>query len=58
MKEQYQKSYFRDFFKPNKRNASIVGDDLGGNSTWLGIPSTFAQYSTRNYLSRIFIIVL
>ena len=58
MKEHYQKSYFRDYFKPNNRFTSVVDDDLGGSPTWFGIPPTLAWYSTRNYSSTMFIIVL
>ena len=57
MKEQYQKSYFHDYFKLNRRNAPVVGDDLGGSHTWLGILPTPAQYSTRNHSPSMFIIV-
>ena len=58
MKEQYQKSYFHDYFKLNKRIALVVSDDLGGSHTWLGILLTPALYSTRKLSSSMFIIVL
>ena len=58
MKEQYQKSYFRDYFKLNNKITPVVGADLGGSPTWLGILLTFAQYSIRNHLLSMLIIVL
>ena len=58
MKEKYQKSYFRDYSKPNNRFTLVVGDDLGESPTWLSILSTLAQYSTHNHPFSMLIIVL
>ena len=46
MKEEYQKSYFHDYSKLNRRNAPVVGDDLGGvilGSTFCLLPPSLSQ---------------
>ena len=55
MKEQYQKSYFRDYFKANKRITPVVGADL---ATWPDILPTPAQYSTHDQPPSMLIILL
>ena len=35
MKKQYQRSYFHDYLKLNRKNAPVVGDNLEGSHTGL-----------------------